>query len=80
MKKVAHGIDEDYFGLAPAQGFGQFFGYKAQIETLFVWMALHGAEAFGKSFGVAVFTTWADFGAAADGIPGGVGPFNVRCN
>jgi hypothetical protein len=31
-----------------------------------------------EGFGVAVFAARADFRAAADGVPGRVGPFDVR--
>jgi len=76
VEEVAHGIDEDHFGLAPAEGFGEFFGNEARVETLLVGMAFDAAKAFGEGFGVAMFAAGADFGAAADGVPGCVGPFD----
>lgn len=76
MEEVAHGVDENHFGLAPAERFREFFGNEARIEALFVGMAFDAAETLGKSFGVAVFAAGTDFGAAADRIPGCVSPFD----
>src|SRR5579863_1489456 len=78
MEKVAHRINEDYFGFAPAQWLRELFRNQAQIKTLFVRMPLHPTKAFSESFGVAVFAAWADFGATTDGIPRGVRPLNGR--
>ena len=76
VEEVAHGIDENHFGLAPAERLGEFFGNEARIEALFVGMAFDAAESFGKGFGVAVFAAGADFGAATDRVPGRVGPLD----
>jgi len=43
---------------------------------LLVGVALYSAKTFGEGFGIAVFAAGADFGAAADRIPGCVGPFD----
>ena len=40
-------------------------------------MAGHAAKSLGERLGVAVRTARADFGAAADGIPRRVGPFDL---
>ena len=40
-------------------------------------MALHAAEALGKRFSIAMLAAGANLGAATDGVPGGVGPFDV---
>ncbi len=40
-------------------------------------MAFYSAEALGKRLGIAMLAAGTDFGAAADGVPGGVGPFDV---
>jgi hypothetical protein len=45
---------------------------------LFIRMTLDPAKPLRESLGVAVLASGADFRAAADGIPGGVGPFDVR--
>ena len=41
-------------------------------------MTLNPAKTFGKSLGVAMLATWTDLGATADGVPGGVCPFDLR--
>lgn len=41
-------------------------------------MAFYSAKSLGKRFSVAMLASGADFGAAADGVPGCVGPFDVR--
>jgi len=41
-------------------------------------MALSPAKTFCKCLRVAMLATGADLGAAADGVPRGVGPFDVR--
>src|SRR5713226_9179766 len=33
MEEVAHGIDEDHLGGAPAKGLSELFGHKTQIES-----------------------------------------------
>jgi len=40
-------------------------------------MTLHPAKTFCKSFRITMLATRADLGAAAHGIPGGVGPLNL---
>ena len=77
LEQIAHRVDEHELGRAPGERLGQFFGDEAQVEALLVGMALHAAKAFGKRLGVAVLASGADLGAAADGVPGGVGPFDV---
>lgn len=76
VEEVAHGVDEDHFGLPPAERFGEFFGNEARVEALFVGMALDAAETLGEGFSVAMFAAGTDFGAAADGVPGCVSPFD----
>ena len=41
-------------------------------------MPLNPAKPLSKSFGIAVFAPRADLDAATNGIPGRVGPFDVR--
>lgn len=76
MKEVAHGIDEDHSRLAPAQRVSELLRDKADVEALHEGMAFDSAKALGEAFSVAVLAAWADPGAAADWIPGGVGPFD----
>lgn len=46
------------------------------VEVLLVWVTRYAAKSFGEGFGVAMGAAWADFGAAADGVPGCVGPLD----
>ena len=39
-------------------------------------MPFDPAKPLRESLGIAVLASWADFGAATDGIPRGVGPFD----
>jgi hypothetical protein len=45
---------------------------------LFVWMPLDAPEPLCKGLGVAMLAPRADFGATANRVPGGVGPFDMR--
>ena len=76
VKEIAHRVDEDPLRLLPAKRLLQFFGDEAEVEALLKWMSLYSAEAFRKSFGVAVLATGADLRAAANRIPGRVGPLD----
>ena len=40
-------------------------------------MSSDAAKALGKGLGIAVLASGTDFGAAADGIPSGVRPFDI---
>ena len=51
---------------------------KAQVETLLVRMSGDAPEPLGERLGVAMGASGADLGAAPDGVPGGVRPFDVR--
>src|SRR5688572_26475422 len=45
---------------------------------MLVGMAGDAAEALGERLGLAVSTTWANLGAARNGVPGSVGPLDGR--
>src|SRR5690348_5508813 len=77
LKQVAHRVDEDQLRHPPGEWFRQLFWHEAQIEALFVRMPFHTAEALGEGFGIAVLTSRADLRAAANGIPGSVGPLDL---
>ena len=77
VEKVAHGINEDYFGFAPTQWLSQFFRNQTQVKSLFVGMALDATKTLRERFRVTVFAPGADLGAPANGIPCGVRPFDV---
>ena len=77
VEEVAHGVDEDGAGLAPAEGDVQGVGVGGDDgEAVAVFGHTGGVEAFGHPLGVAVLAAGADFVAAGDGVPGGVRPFN----
>ena len=77
LEKVAHGIHKHEFRRPPGKGFGQLLGNQAQVEPLLIRMTLDPAKALRKRFGIAVLAAGTDLGAAANGIPGCVGPFDV---
>src|SRR5713226_915097 len=76
MEEVAHGIDKNHLGSAPAKRLSELLRHQSQIESLFVGMAFNPAEAFRESLRVAMLAAVADLGAAAHGVPGCVGPLN----
>jgi len=76
MEQIAHGIHEDSLWRFPPKWFAQLLGYQSQIKALSVGMVRNPPETFGKYFGIAMFATRTDLGAAAHGIPRGVCPFN----
>jgi len=77
LEKVAHRVNEYEFRRAPGERLSKLVGNQLQVEALLVGMALDSAEALGKSFGIAVLAAGADLGAAADRVPGRVGPFDL---
>jgi len=83
LKKVAHRIDENSFWRPPPQRLVELPGNESEVKALLVWVAGHPSKAFGKGFSVTVLAARAYPGAAADGIPSGIGPlygaFNCHC-
>ena len=77
VKQVAHGVDEDHAGLLPRERLGQPLGAQGQVEAVFEGMAGRVSEALGQKLGVAVVAATGDLGAAGNGIPGPVGPFDL---
>lgn len=77
VEEIAHRVDEDAAGSAPANGVAQLFGNESKIETELKGVALHAAEPLRKRLGVAVHTARTHLGAPAHRIPGGVGPFDL---
>ena len=78
MKKVAHGIDENTFRSFPTKGQLQHLRLQSESKSVSVIALAHGFEAIRETFGVTMLASRADFGAAGHGIPGCVGPFDVR--
>lgn len=76
MKEVAHGIYEDEFAALPLEWLPESLRTELEIEATFVRVSRNTPEPLRKSLGVAVRATGADLGAARDGIPRGLGPFD----
>ena len=74
LKQIAHRIDEHQLGGAPGKRLRQLLRHQPQIKPLLVRMSLDPAKPLRKRFGIAVLAAGADFDAAPDGVPGGVGP------
>lgn len=74
MEEVAHRVDEDPAGLAPAIGFTQALRMQGEAKSL--WEML--GEAFGDALGVAVLAPWAHLIAAGGGVPGRIRPLDSR--
>jgi hypothetical protein len=77
VEQVAHAVDEDAPGLAPAEREGQQIGVERDGEAVPVAGIAHRVETDGESFGVTVLAPRADLCAARDGAPGGVRPFDA---
>jgi hypothetical protein len=60
VKKVAHGVDEDFPGTLPANWVRQLLGHEPNVEALLKWVAGNTAKALRKSFGIAVLAPRAD--------------------
>src|SRR5262245_37404929 len=78
MEQIAHRVDEDHSRSAPGQRLPHLLRHESKVESLLVGMARHAAKAFGEGFGVTVLAAWTDRRAAANRVPGGVCPFDIR--
>jgi hypothetical protein len=61
VKKVAHGVDEDFSWTLPTKWVRQLLRHKSNIEALFKWVAGNTAKTLRKSFGIAMLAPGADF-------------------
>src|SRR5262249_35085512 len=77
MKKVTHRVDENHFRRFPLQWLVQPLWPKRQVESCFVWMASHAAEALSNPLRVTMIATGTDLGAAGRGVPRRVGPLDL---
>ena len=77
VEEVAHRVDEDHFRRLPPQRLRQLFRHEPEVKSLLVRMPGHAPEPLGERLGVAVVAAGRDLGAAADGIPRRVGPFDL---
>ena len=78
VEEVGHGIHENHLRFSPTERHFQPLGPELQIKPLFIRVIQHTAEPFGKRLGVTVLAPRTDFRAAGNGIPGGIGPFDMR--
>lgn len=76
VEKVAHGVDEDHFRVAPTKRLRELFGHKSQVEALLVGMPLDAAKTLGERLGITVLAARADLRAAAHWVPGRICPFD----
>lgn len=78
VKQVAHRIDENHLRFFPGQRETNHMRMDGQVESISIVRLAHRLQAFRHALGIAVLAPRADFSAARQGIPGGLGPFNRR--
>src|SRR5712691_6987657 len=76
VEQITHRVDEYHLRLAPAQGFTKLLRNETQIEAFLEGMSFYSAETLGEPFRVAMLTTGTDLRAAANRVPGCVGPLD----
>ena len=76
VKKIAHRIDEHALRAGPAERITEFLWHEAEIEAVLEGVARHTAKAFRESLSVTMRAAWTDLGAAADGVPCCIRPFD----
>src|ERR1039458_4002608 len=78
LKQIAHRIDKHQLGRPPGKRLRQLLRHQPQIKPLLIRMPLDPAKPLSKRLGVAVLATRANLDTATDGVPGCVGPFDMR--
>ena len=76
MEEVAHAVNEDALGGAPAERELELIGVERDRETVAVAWIPHRLEPSGEALGIAEFAARRDLGAARNRVPRGIGPFN----
>ncbi len=77
MEQVTHRVHEDLPWLFPqTRQINQVF-LQGDPETIPIPTLPHRLQPLGHPLGVAVLTAGTYLGAAGDGVPGGLGPFNT---
>jgi hypothetical protein len=76
VEEIAHGVHEDHLGISPPKRLRKLLRNHPEVETLLERMTLNTSEALGESLGIAMLTTGADLGAAANWIPRSISPFD----
>ena len=69
LKEVAHAIDKHGSRRPPTQGFEKLVRDESWVEAVAVGVCGDAPESLSEGFGIAVLTSGADLGAAADRIP-----------
>jgi len=69
MKKVAHGIYEDYARQPPTQGYFKSVGMRGDTKAIGIIRATGSFQSQGHTFGIAILTANADFCATSNWIP-----------
>src|SRR5439155_25649216 len=75
-KEVAHAVDEDAFGPAPAERKRQLVGLQRDGEAVCIARTAHRLQPQGQTFGIAVLAARANLRAAGDRVPRGVRPLD----
>jgi hypothetical protein len=78
VKEVAHRIYKHDSRLSPAARNVEQIGVQRHLKAVPVAITPHGREALCHALSVAVFATLTDLGTPRDGIPGHLGPLDVR--
>ena len=78
VEQIAHRVHEDHTRCAPPERIAKLLRDKPEVEPELEGMPRHTAKPFCKGLRVAVHAPRADLRAAAHGVPGGVGPFDLR--
>src|SRR5659263_253711 len=77
MEKIAHGVHENRARLLPVKRQTQRMLMNSRLETVHVVALAHRLKTARHAFGVAVAATRACLSATSDGVPGGLGPFDL---
>ena len=77
LKKIAHRVHKHELWGAPKERLCQFRGDQAKVESLLIRMPFDSAKPLRKRLGIAMLAAGTDLRAAANRIPGRVGPFDV---
>src|SRR5437870_4546645 len=77
VEEIAHAVDEDAAGLAPAEWEAQQIGLEGHREPSSVPRIAHRLETDGEPLCVTMLTAGADLGAPRHGVPGRIRPLDA---
>src|ERR1019366_5738987 len=78
LKQIAQRVYKNQLGRPPGKRLSELLRHQPQIKPLLIRMPLNPAKPLRKRLGIAVLAAGADLDTAANGVPRGVGPFDVR--